>query len=151
MFENLDAWEVLVILLLALIVFGEKLPNVIADGVRMLRNLRNMARNATGDLSKELGTDISLEDLNPKTFLRKHILSEEEEANLRKPLEGLLNDVKRDVQGIGDEIKSTASSLDHRTPIQSGDSANSSGSGSGSGSGPGEGGGSAPNRFADAT
>jgi sec-independent protein translocase protein TatB len=144
-FENLDAWEVLVILLLALIVFGEKLPNVIADGVRMLRNLRNMARNATGDLSKELGTDISLEDLNPKTFLRKHILSEEEEANLRKPLEGLLNDVKRDVQGIGDELKSTASSLDHRTPIQSSDSAGSSGSGSN------DGGGAAPNRFADAT
>jgi sec-independent protein translocase protein TatB len=146
-FENLDAWEVLVILLLALIVFGEKLPNVIADGVRMLRNLRNMARNATGDLSKELGTDISLEDLNPKTFLRKHILSEEEEANLRKPLEGLLNDVKRDVQGIGDELKSTASNLDHRTPLQSSDSAGSGSTGSSSG----EGGGSAPNRFADAT
>ncbi len=58
MFDNLDGWEILVILLLALIIFGDKLPNVIADGLRMLRNLRNMASNATSDLSKELGTDI---------------------------------------------------------------------------------------------
>ena len=118
MFDNLDGWEILVILLLALIIFGDKLPNVIADGLRMLRNLRNMACNATSDLSKELGTDIKLEDLNPKTFVRKHLLSEEEEATLRKPLEGLFNDVKRDVQSIGDEVKSTAQSMDHRTPAE---------------------------------
>jgi sec-independent protein translocase protein TatB len=117
-FENLDGWEILVILLLALIIFGDKLPNVIADGLRMLRNLRNMASNATSDLSKELGTDIKLEDLNPKTFVRKHLLSEEDEATLRKPLEGLFNDVKRDVQSIGDEVKSTAQSMDLRTPAE---------------------------------
>lgn len=118
MFDNLDGWEILVILLLALIIFGDKLPNVIADGLRMLRNLRRMASNATSDLSRELGTDIKLEDLNPKTFVRKHLLSEEEEATLRKPLEGLLNDVKKDVQGIGDEVKSTARAMDHRTPAE---------------------------------
>jgi sec-independent protein translocase protein TatB len=117
-FDNLDGWEILVILLLALIIFGDKLPNVIADGLRMLRNLRRMASNATSDLSRELGTDIKLEDLNPKTFVRKHLLSEEEEATLRKPLEGLLNDVKKDVQGIGDEVKSTARAMDHRTPAE---------------------------------
>jgi sec-independent protein translocase protein TatB len=143
-FENLDAWEVLVILLLALIIFGEKLPNVIADGLRMLRNLRNMARNATGDLSRELGTDITLEDLNPKTFIRKHLISEEEEANLRKPLEGLLNDVKRDVQGIGDDLKTTASNMDHRTPVQSSPSTSSSPAPVAEDP-------PAPNRFADAT
>jgi len=144
-FENLDAWEVLVILLLALIIFGEKLPTVIADGLRMLRNLRNMARNATGDLSRELGTDITLEDLNPKTFIRKHLISEEEEANLRKPLEGLLNDVKRDVQGIGDELKSTAAGLDHRTPVQSSGASDSAAVTPAVENPP------APNRFADAT
>jgi sec-independent protein translocase protein TatB len=117
-FENLDGWEILVILLLALIIFGDKLPNVIADGLRMLRNLRNMASNATSDLSKELGTDIKLEDLNPKTFVRKHLLSEEDEATLRKPLEGLFNDVKRDVKSIGDEVKTTARAMDHRKPAE---------------------------------
>ncbi|WP_027341782.1 Sec-independent protein translocase family protein [Hamadaea tsunoensis] len=117
MFENLNGWEFFALLLLALLIFGDKLPQVISDGLRMLRNLRNMARNATGDLSKELGTDISLEDLNPKNFVRKHLLSEEDEATLRKPLEGLFNDVKKDVQGIGEELKATAKSMDHREPI----------------------------------
>ena len=70
---------------LALLIFGDRLPNVIADGLRMLRNLRNMARNATSDLSRELGTDIQLEDLHPKAFIRKHLLSEEEEQALRRP------------------------------------------------------------------
>ena len=47
-----------------------------------------MARNATSDLSRELGTDIQLEDLHPKTFIRKHLLSEEDEAgDPRRPLD----------------------------------------------------------------
>jgi sec-independent protein translocase protein TatB len=60
----------------------------------MLRNLRRMASNATSDLSRELGTDIQLTDLHPKTFIRKHLLSEEDEAALRRPLEGLQRDLK---------------------------------------------------------
>jgi len=75
---------------------------VIADGMRMLRNLRAMATNATGDLSRELGTDIKLEDLNPKTFVRKHLLSEEDQATLTKPLQSLYEDVKSDVSHIKD-------------------------------------------------
>ncbi len=86
MFENLNWWEVGVLLLLALLIFGDRLPNVISDGLRMVRNLRNMARNATSDLSRELGTDIQLEDLHPKAFIRKHLLSEEDEQAIRKPL-----------------------------------------------------------------
>ncbi|WP_246002503.1 hypothetical protein, partial [Allorhizocola rhizosphaerae] len=100
MFENLNAWEFGALLLLALLIFGERLPKVISDGMRMLRNLRAMATNATGDLSRELGTDIKLEDLNPKTFMRKHLLSEEDEAALRRPLQALYDDVKSDVSAI---------------------------------------------------
>jgi sec-independent protein translocase protein TatB len=66
----------------------------------MLRGLRNMARNATNDLSRELGTEVSLEDLHPKTFIRKHLLSEEEEAQLRRPFD----DLSRDVRQIGDSV-----------------------------------------------
>lgn len=100
MFDNLNVWEFGALLLLALLIFGERLPKVISDGMRMLRNLRAMATNATGDLSRELGTDIRLEDLNPKTFMRKHLLSEEDEAALRKPLQGLFDDVKSDANQI---------------------------------------------------
>lgn len=99
-FENLNGWEIGALLLLALLIFGERLPKVITDGMRMLRNLRAMATNATGDLSRELGTDISLEDLNPKTFVRKHLLSEEDEAALRRPLQSFYEDVKSDVSHL---------------------------------------------------
>ncbi|MDQ7906772.1 preprotein translocase subunit TatB [Phytohabitans sp. ZYX-F-186] len=116
MFENLNWWEIGGLLLLALLIFGDKLPNVISDGLRMVRNLRHMARNATGDLSRELGTDIQLEDLHPKTFIRKHLLSEEDEERLRKPLRGIYDTVKSDLDGVKDEIKDVAASADIRTP-----------------------------------
>jgi sec-independent protein translocase protein TatB len=118
-FENLNWWEIGGLLLLALLIFGDKLPNVISDGLRMVRNLRNMARNATGDLSRELGTDIQLEDLHPKAFIRKHLLSEEDEEALRKPLRGIYDTVKSDLDGVKDEIKDVAASADIRTPSPS--------------------------------
>lgn len=102
MFENLNVWEFGGLLLIALLIFGDKLPKVIGDGMRMLRHLRQMATNATGDLSRELGTDISLDDLNPKTFVRKHLLSEEDENTLRRPLQGLYDDVRKDVSQVRD-------------------------------------------------
>jgi sec-independent protein translocase protein TatB len=103
--ENIGGWEFIVIILIGLFIFGpDRLPKAISDGVKMLRQVRNMARNATGDLSKELGTDIQLEDLHPKTFLRKHLLSEEDEAALRKPLQGIYDDVR----GVADQVKRDA-------------------------------------------
>ena len=110
--ENLNSWHLLVLGLLGVFIFGpDRLPKAIADGVRMLRNLRSMARNATSDLSRELGTEITLEDLNPRTLLRKHLLSEEDEQALRRPLEQIYRDVKDDVTGIGGEARSVADGI----------------------------------------
>jgi sec-independent protein translocase protein TatB len=111
-FENLNWWEVGALLLLALLIFGERLPKVISDGLSMLRGLRAMAQNATSDLSRELGTDIQLEDLHPKAFIRKHLLSEDDEAAIRKPLQGLLEDVKSDLNGVKAEIDEVAAAAD---------------------------------------
>ncbi|MGH3655116.1 MAG: Sec-independent protein translocase subunit TatB [Micromonosporaceae bacterium] len=95
MFENLGWMEILGLLLVALFILGpERLPKLLGDMLRGLRKLRQMARNATSDLSRELGTDVQLEDLHPKTFLRKHVLSEEDEAMLRRPLDSLYSDVE---------------------------------------------------------
>ena len=112
MFENLNWWEIGALLLLALLIFGDRLPKVISDGLRMLRTLRAMAQNATSDLSRELGTDIQLEDLHPKAFIRKHLLSEDDEAAIRKPLQGLLNDVKSDLNGVRTELNEVATAAD---------------------------------------
>jgi sec-independent protein translocase protein TatB len=112
MFENLNWWEIGALLLLALLIFGERLPKVIGDGMRMLRGLRAMAQNATSDLNKELGTDLQLQDLHPKAFIRKHILSEEDEDALRKPLQGLFEDVKKDLNGVKSDLSDVAAAAD---------------------------------------
>nr|WP_296071794.1 preprotein translocase subunit TatB [uncultured Actinoplanes sp.] len=112
MFENLNWWEIGALLMLALLIFGERLPKVIGDGLRMLRGLRAMAQNATTDLSRELGTDIQLQDLHPKAFIRKHLLSEEEEAAIRKPIQGLFEDVKQDLSGVKDDLAEVAAAAD---------------------------------------
>ena len=96
MFANLNVWEIGALLLLALFIFGpERLPKAIADAVRVIRTVRDMARNATADLSKELGTEVRIEDLHPKTFIRKHLLSEEDEATLRKPFDDAYRDLRQ--------------------------------------------------------
>jgi sec-independent protein translocase protein TatB len=103
MFDNLNWWEIAVLLMIALFLFGpERLPKLINDALRMIRTLRGMARNATSDLSRELGTEVSIDDLNPRTFIRKHLLSEEDEAALRRPIDEALGDLKKvtnDVNG----------------------------------------------------
>ena len=117
--ENLDGWKLIVLVLLGIFIFGpDKLPKAIADGVKMLRTLREMARNATGDLSRELGTDIQLEDLNPKALIRKHLLSEDDERALRKPLEDLYQDVKGDLKGVHNELQSVSDSVNK--PVSAG-------------------------------
>jgi sec-independent protein translocase protein TatB len=111
--ENIGGWELIMIILVGLFIFGpDKLPKAISDGVRMLRQLRQMARNATGDLSRELGTDIQLEDLHPKTFLRKHVLSEDDEAALRRPLQGIYDDLRGTADDVKSDMSATASALD---------------------------------------
>jgi len=120
MFENLNWWEIGALLMLALLIFGERLPKVIGDGLRMLRGLRAMAQNATTDLNRELGTDLQLQDLHPKAFIRKHLLSEEDEAAIRQPLQGLFEDVKQDLNGVKQDLTDVASAADlkaHRDEV----------------------------------
>jgi sec-independent protein translocase protein TatB len=106
---NLDGWKLLCLVLLALFLFGpERLPKVIGDGLRVLRKVREMARNATADLSRELGTDVTLEDLHPKTFIRKHLLSDEEQAALRRPFEDLAKDVRGVASNVEDGLRKPA-------------------------------------------
>ena len=109
MFANLNVWEIGALLLLALFIFGpERLPKAIADAVRVIRTVRDMARNATADLSKELGTEVRIEDLHPKTFIRKHLLSEEDEATLRKPFDDAYRDLRQVTSETSDYVNGQA-------------------------------------------
>lgn len=108
MLSNLSWVEIVALLLLAVFIFGDKLPQVISDGLRLLRNLRRMARSATSDLSRELGTDIQLEDLNPKTFIRRHVLSDADQEALLKPLKGISEELRAQARGLEKDLKDIA-------------------------------------------
>jgi sec-independent protein translocase protein TatB len=72
--------EILILAAAALFIFGpDKLPKLAADAARTFRTLRQMVANARRDLSDSLGPEfegINLDDLNPRTFVRKQLLDD---------------------------------------------------------------------------
>jgi sec-independent protein translocase protein TatB len=72
--------EMIALVVLAILLFGpEKLPKVAADAARMIRQFRQFTQNARADIGRELGpefADLSIEDLNPRTFVRKNLLGD---------------------------------------------------------------------------
>jgi len=82
-FGSLGWLEIATLLLVALLVFGpDKLPTVARDAARMLRQLRTMAQGARTQLKSELGpefADFDLDSLNPRAFVRKHLLEGEDD------------------------------------------------------------------------
>jgi sec-independent protein translocase protein TatB len=75
--------ELVALVVIALLVFGpEKLPQAASQAGRTLRQLRQMANNAKSDLQANLGPEFSNfdpADLNPKAFVRKHLLDDLED------------------------------------------------------------------------
>ncbi len=71
--------EFLLLGVLALVIFGDKLPSVAAQAGRTLRQLRTMANSAKRDLQEGLGpefADFDPADLHPRRFVQKHLLSD---------------------------------------------------------------------------
>lgn len=84
---DIGALEFLVLGIAALFIFGpDRLPEMARKAARGLRELRSMAANARRDLSRELGPefdDLDLRDLNPRQFVKKHVLDGIDEDDLR--------------------------------------------------------------------
>lgn len=80
-FGDLGVGEILVVAVVALFVYGpERLPQAAADLGKMLRSVRKTVRGLTADLKDELGpevADLDLASLNPRTFVRKHLLEDD--------------------------------------------------------------------------
>ncbi len=78
---NFNAGEIVVLVVLGVIFFGpEKLPDLARKAARVLRYLRGIANDARSQLRQELGPefdDIRLADLNPRSFVRRHLMEEE--------------------------------------------------------------------------
>ncbi len=78
------------LVLLGVLMFGpEKLPPIARKVGRVYKYLSGIANDAKDQLGKELGPgfqDLSLADLNPKTFIAKHLLDSEEVTSVREAL-----------------------------------------------------------------
>ncbi|MCW2887827.1 MAG: sec-independent protein translocase protein TatB [Streptosporangiaceae bacterium] len=75
--------EAALLAVLALVIFGDKLPKVAAQAGRTLRQLRSMANNATADLKEGLGpefADFDPADLNPRRFVQKHLFEDDDKV-----------------------------------------------------------------------
>ena len=75
--------EMLLLVVVGLFVFGpERLPTIARDAARTIRHFRDSARSMRDDLSAELGpelADLDLKSLNPRTFVEKHLLGEDDD------------------------------------------------------------------------
>ena len=86
MFFDIGPLELVALVVLAVLVFGpDKLPKVIQDTMAFIRKVREFSDSAKEDIRRELGPefkDFEFEDLNPKTFIRKNLMSEDDEYGL---------------------------------------------------------------------
>jgi len=77
---DLSITKLLILAVIGLMIFGpDQLPKMAAQAGRALRDLRRMAENAKADLAEGLGPefrDFDLNDLNPRSFVRKHLLDD---------------------------------------------------------------------------
>jgi sec-independent protein translocase protein TatB len=77
---DLSFVKIAVLAVIALVVFGpDQLPRMAAQAGRALRDVRRLAENARADLQQHLPDelqDFDVADLNPKHFVRKHLLDE---------------------------------------------------------------------------
>jgi sec-independent protein translocase protein TatB len=103
---DLSFLKLLVLGVLALIIFGpNQLPRIAAQAGRALREFRRMAEGARADLQESLGpefSDFDLNELNPKYFIRKHLLDDIEGSMNGSSADG--SDAADSSAGIGSPV-----------------------------------------------
>lgn len=80
----------------ALLVFGpERLPEVAVKAAHFIRKMRGAAASARSELSTSFGADLDeLRELDPRTFVRRHVLDPADE-------DGTLRDLRANGRGVG--------------------------------------------------
>lgn len=83
MFSDVGWGEILVILVVAVVVFGpDKLPKLASDLARGIRMARGWAQKARDEFGDELGPEfrnLDITALHPKTFVRKALLDDDDD------------------------------------------------------------------------
>lgn len=98
---GIDAVEFVLLLVLGVILFGpEKLPVFARKAARVVVYVRDIANNAQTQLRDELGPEfgeLELKDLNPKSFVAKHMSAEI----------AAIEEARRDVTTAGQSVRTT--------------------------------------------
>lgn len=105
MLFDLSIFKIMILAVLGLMIFGpEQLPRMASQAGQMLRDLRKLAEKASSDLRENLGpeyADFDFNDLNPRTFVRKHLLDPMNEDEDQYPWNG-----SAEVPGEADYVSS---------------------------------------------
>ncbi|MGP4113019.1 sec-independent translocase [Streptomyces sp. 4N509B] len=105
MFFDIGSLEFMFLIVLAILVFGpEKLPKMIQDAARFVRKIREFSDSAKNDIRNELGPefkDFELEDLNPRTFAKKHLL-DNDDLGLKELGQSL--DMRKELTEVADSV-----------------------------------------------
>lgn len=114
MFNDIGALELVALVVLAVLIFGpDKLPKVIRDVSQFIRKIREFSDSAKEDIRSELGPefkDFEFEDLNPKTFVRKHVL-DNDELGLKEIQNGF--DLRKEMAEVADSVSGRESDVAH--------------------------------------
>ncbi|MEV6396890.1 sec-independent translocase [Streptomyces sp. NPDC051907] len=106
MFNDIGAFELVALVVLAVLIFGpDKLPKVIQDFTRFIRKIRDFSESAKHDIRSELGPefkDFEFEDLNPKAYLRKQLNENEDLKELRELRSSF--DLKKEMGDVADAV-----------------------------------------------
>ena len=116
---DINAPEFMLLLVLAIILFGpERLPDLFRKVARVVQYLRTIAGTAQQQLSKELGPgfeDLDLRDLNPKSFIQKHLLDEVEP--IVADVKSELTDVTATVSAAPGDVTSAINGVKDTEPV----------------------------------
>ncbi|WP_203568312.1 sec-independent translocase [Aestuariimicrobium ganziense] len=111
---DVGAPEFIVLVVLAIIFFGpEKIPEMARKGAKIVHFLRGVANQATSQLKDELGPEyahLTAADLNPKTFIQKHLFDDLQEE--LKEIKDDLAEIKGDLEADAADLKSIGSEID---------------------------------------
>ncbi|WP_455352619.1 sec-independent translocase [Streptomyces sp. SYSU K217416] len=106
MFNDIGALELVTLVVLAVLVFGpDKLPKVIQDVSGLIRKIRDFSESAKHDIRSELGPDFKdfeFEDLNPKTFVRKQLM-DNDDLGLKEIRNGF--DLRKEMAEVSDAVQ----------------------------------------------
>jgi TatA/E family protein of Tat protein translocase len=104
---GMSPWHIAVLVVVALVVFGpDKLPGMIRDLGKALRQVRETALSMQDDLKSELGPevgDLDLRSLHPRTFVEKHLFGEGDLDALKKVAEPLTSLGKPEPEPVAPE------------------------------------------------